>query len=501
MGIMRTKSVEQSLRDADEPEFRLKKALGPVDLVLFGIGSIVGSGIFVLTGQAAAHHAGPAISLSFVIAGVVCVLAALCYAEFSSAVPVAGSAYTFSYASLGEFFAWLIGWDMLLELSLIAATVSVGWSGYFAQIMKGFFGITLPASLTSATEGFVNLPAAAVTLLLMAVLVVGIRFGSRVNFAVTVVKLSVILFFIGFGVFFVNMANLTPFVPPVVSTGGSGSSLEAPLLQAVLGVDQQTFGFSGIISGAAIVFFAYIGFDTITSAAEETRNPQRALPVSIIGSLSICVLLYVVVAQILTGILPYDQLDTPAPMAKAFAEIGQGWAASLVSLGAIAGLTSGVMIFMFGQSRVIFAMSRDNLLPSYFCRSHPRFHTPYRATVLAGLVVASLAAFTGIETLAKLVNIGTLFAFVLVATGVVILRRTSPDLHRVFRTPLVPLIPILTVLVCLYLMLSLPGIIWIRFFAWMLLGIVVYFLYSVRSSRLAKDEVSNDGDDRDYLEM
>jgi basic amino acid/polyamine antiporter, APA family len=491
MDIMRTKTVEQAVRDTEEPEFRLKKTLESMDLVLFGIGSVIGSGIFVLTGQAAAHYAGPAISLSFVVAGVACLLAALCYAEFSSVVPVAGSAYTFSYASLGEFLAWIIGWDLLLELSLIAATVAVGWSGYLAQILEGFFGITLPASLTSATEGFVNLPATLIALLMTAVLVIGIRFGSWVNLVVTAMKLSVILFFIGFGAFFVDTANFVPFVPSAAAPQVDQSGLEAPLLQAFLGIEQQSFGFSGIISGAAIVFFAYIGFDTVTSAAEEARNPQRTLPLALIGSLLVCVLLYVLVSQILTGILPYDLLDTPAPMAEAFAEMGQGWAAGLVSLGAVAGLTSGIMIFMFGQSRVVFAMSRDHLLPSYFVRPHLRFHTPYRAIVLTGLVVAILAAFCSIKTLSALVNIGTLFAFILVAIGVVTLRRTAPDLRRAFRTPLVPLIPILTILVCLYLMVSLPGITWIRFFVWMMLGIVVYFLYSVHSSRLCKSEAKD----------
>ena len=490
MKIMRTKSIEQSIRDTEEPEFRLKKALGPLDLVVFGIGGIIGSGIFVLTGVAAATYTGPAISLSFVVAGVVCILAALCYAEFASTVPATGSAYTYSYASLGEFFAWIIGWDLILELSLTAATVCVGWSGYFTHILESFFGIALPTSLTSSTEGFVNLPAAAIALILTVVLVIGVRLSSSINLVVTVIKLLVILFFIVFGIFFVDKANLTPFIPPAAPPDGSRSVLEAPLLQTILGMEQGAFGFSGIITGAAIVFFAYIGFDIVASTAEEARgDPKRTLPIGIIGSLVICVLLYVLVSQILTGIVPYDRLDTVAPMAEALSAIGQGWAAGLVSLAALAGMTSVIMVFMFGQSRVAFAMSRDNLLPPYLARPHPRFRTPYRISILTGIGVAILAGFTGIEALAKLVNIGTLFAFVLVAIGVTILRRSAPNLRRAFRTPLVPLIPILTVLACTYLMLSLPGSAWIRFSVWMLLGVVVYFLFGMRNSRLAQ---SND---------
>ena len=492
MGIMRTKSIEQSIRDTEEPEHQLKKALGPIDLLVFGIGVIIGTGIFVLTGVAAATYAGPAISLSFVFSGVACALAALCYAEFASAVPVAGSAYTFSYASVGEFLAWIIGWDLILEFTVGASAVSVGWSGYFAQILDSFFGITLPARITSETpsilQGTMNLPAAAIALILMCILVLGIRLSSTFNLIVTTVKLAVVLFFIGFGIFFVDAANLTPFVPPAQPVEGGGSALSAPLLQTIFGIEQQSFGFGGILTAAAVVFFAYIGFDTVATAAEETRNPQRDLPIGIVGSLVVCTILYILVSQIMTGILPYDQLNTAAPMATAFSAIGQGWAAGLVSVGAILGLTSVVMILMLGQSRVAFAMSRDNLLPRYFARAHPRFRTPYRITILTGLVVAFIAAFTPIGALAELVNIGTLFAFILVAAGVMILRRTQPNLRRAFRTPLVPLVPILAILACLTLMLSLPGITWVRFLIWMVLGIVVYFLYSYRHSRLGRTQ-------------
>jgi APA family basic amino acid/polyamine antiporter len=487
MGIMRTKSIEQSIQDTEEPEFQLRKALGPIDLTVFGIGVIIGTGIFVLTGVAAHNFAGPAISLSFVFSGVACALAALCYAEFASTVPVAGSAYTFSYASIGEFFAWIIGWDLILEFIVGASTVSVGWSQYFNRILENFFGVSLPKAITG---GVVNLPAAGIALILMVILVLGIRLSSGFNFTVTAIKLAVVLFFIGFGIFFVNTANWSPFVPPAggtvesVSHEGGGPSL----LQFLTGAEQQAFGFAGIITAAAIVFFAYIGFDVVATTSEEARNPRRDLPIGILGSLAICTVLYILVSQIMTGIVPYNELDEEAPMASVFQAIGQGWAAGLVSVGAICGLTSVIMILMLGQSRVFFAMSRDNLLPRYFARSHPRFRTPYRITIITGIVVAVMAAFVPLESLAELVNIGTLFAFVLVSIGVIVLRRTQPDLRRAFRTPLVPVVPILAILFCLYLMVSLPVATWARFVVWMVLGLVVYFAYSVRASRLGRSE-------------
>ena len=486
MGIMRTKSVEQSIRDTDEPEFKLKKALGPLDLTVFGIGVIIGTGIFVLTGVAAATNAGPALSLSFVISGIACALAALCYAEFASAVPVAGSAYTFSYASIGEFVAWIIGWDLILEFTVGAAAVSVGWSGYLVQILSSL-GLALPTSITSVEEGAINIPAAIIVLLLTALLVVGIRLSSTFNLIVTTIKLLVVAFFIIFGIFFITTANWSPFIPaPVPAEAGTASFYDAPLLQTLFGIEQQSFGVGGIVSAAAIVFFAYIGFDTVATAAEETRNPQRDLPIGILGSLAICTILYILVSQIMTGIVPYTELNVSAPMALAFSYAGQDWAAGLVSAGAICGLTSVIMILMLGQSRVAFAMSRDNLLPRYLARSHPRFGTPYRITILTGIVVAIIAAFTPISEIAELVNIGTLFAFVLVSIGVIILRRTRPELPRSFRTPLVPIVPILAVLFCVGLMLSLPGITWIRFLIWMALGVVFYFVYSYSHSRLGR---------------
>jgi APA family basic amino acid/polyamine antiporter len=485
---MRKKSIEQSILDTEEPEFRLRKALGPLDLLVFGVGVIIGTGIFVLTGQAAAQNAGPAIAVSFVISGLACALAALCYAEFASTVPVAGSAYTFSYASMGEFVAWLIGWDLILEFTVAAAAVSVGWSAYLSGVFASL-GISLPVILTAAPGdgGVVNLPAVFIALLVTAIVVVGIRLSSWVNQALTAVKLAVVLLFIAVGVFFVNTANWMPFVPPAAaSTGAAESVLRTPLLQLLLGVEQSSFGLSGIVAGAAIVFFAYIGFDVVATTAEETRNPQRSMPIGIIGSLAVCTVLYILVSLVMTGVVPYTELDTAAPMATAFQVIGLNWAAGLVSFGAIAGLTTVVMILVLAQNRVVFAMSRDGLLPPWLGKAHPRFRTPYRVSIITGGLVALLAGFLSLGTLAELVNIGTLFAFVLVSAGVVVLRRTRPGLPRAFRTPLVPMVPVLAVLACFYLMLNLPLETWIRFVAWMALGVAFYFLYGARKSRLAR---------------
>jgi APA family basic amino acid/polyamine antiporter len=480
-GRRRIKSVEDSIRDTDEPEHQLKKNLSGLDLTVFGVGVIIGTGIFVLTGVVARDQAGPAVAISFAIAGVVCGLAALCYAEFASTVPVAGSAYTFSYATLGEFVAWIIGWDLALELALGAATVSVGWSGYLDQLLTDI-GIGLPDSI--AGEGAtVNIPAIVVALAMTAVLVLGIKLSSRVTSVIVAIKVVIVLLIIAVGVFYVKAANYSPFVPPAEPTGAGTTGGETPLITALFGFSPGTFGWGGVMAGAAIVFFAFIGFDIVATAAEETKNPTKDLPRGIIGSLVICTVLYVAVSLVVVGMQNYAELSPTAPLAEAFSSVGLPVFSGIISLGALAGLTSVVMILMLGQSRVLFAMSRDRLLPPGLARVHPTFGTPYRITIITGVVVALLAGFLPVTKLAELVNIGTLFAFVLVSIGVLILRRTRPDLPRAFRVPLVPVLPIVSVLACLWLMLNLPVDTWWRFGIWMVLGIAVYFFYGRRRSR------------------
>ncbi|MEU4405272.1 amino acid permease [Streptosporangium sp. NPDC023963] len=483
MSVLRVKSVEQSISDTEAPEHRLRKDLSALDLTVFGIGVVIGTGIFVLTGRVAREMAGPAVALSFVVAGIVCALAALCYAEFASTVPAAGSAYTFAFATLGEFPAWIIGWDLMLEMMLGAAVVAVGWSGYLTSLLASL-GITLPGAIAGEGAAF-NLPAALIVLILTAVLVVGIKLSSRFNLVIVTIKLAVILLVVVAGLFFVRAANFSPFIPPSKPTPAV-EGLSAPLIQVLFGITPVAFGVLGIFSAAAIVFFAYIGFDVVATAAEETRNPQRDLPIGILASLGICTVLYVAVSLVVVGMQPYGQLSEAAPLADAFKAVGQTWAASLISIGALAGLTTVVMILMMGMSRVMFAMCRDNLLPRGLAKVHPKYRTPYLITVMMGLVVAALAGLVPLSTIAELVNIGTLFAFVVVSIAVIILRRTRPDLPRSFRTPLVPLVPVLSVLACLYLMLNLPVETWLRFVAWMLLGVLIYFGYGYRHSRLSE---------------
>jgi len=481
-GTRRIKSVEDSIRDTEEPEHQLRRNLSALDLTVFGVGVIIGTGIFVLTGEVAKTDSGPAVPISFVIAGIVCGLAALCYAEFASTVPVAGSAYTFSYATLGEFVAWIIGWDLVLELALGAATVSVGWSGYLNQLL-GDLGIPLPTSIAGETAT-VNIPAIFIALVMTGVLILGIKLSSRVTSIIVAIKLLIVLMVIGVGVFYVKAANYKPFIPPA-KPGESGSGLSAPLIQTLFGFTPTTFGVGGVLAGAAIVFFAFIGFDIVATAAEETKNPKRDLPRGILGSLAICTLLYVLVSLVVVGMQHYTELSTTAPLADAFRSVGLTFFSGLISVGALAGLTSVVLILMLGQSRVLFAMSRDHLLPPRLGAVHPRYGTPYKITIITGIVVAVLAGFIPLSTLAELVNIGTLFAFVLVSIAVIILRRTRPDLPRSFRVPLVPVLPIASALASFYLMLNLPGETWIRFFVWMVIGIVLYVAYGRRRSRLA----------------
>ncbi|GGT10573.1 amino acid permease [Streptomyces chromofuscus] len=487
--LFRTKKVEQSILDTEEPEHALRKSLSALDLTVFGVGVIIGTGIFVLTGAVAKNNAGPAVALAFVVSGVVCALAALCYAEFASTVPVAGSAYTFSYASLGELPAWIIGWDLVLEFALGTAVVAVGWSGYIASLLDNA-GWQLPEALGTreGADGFgFDILAAALVLVLTAILVVGMKLSARVTSVVVAIKVTVVLVVIIAGAFFITAGNYDPFVPepqPVEA----GRSLDAPLIQLMFGWAPSNFGVMGIFTAASVVFFAFIGFDIVATAAEETKNPQRDMPRGILGSLLICTVLYVLVSIVVTGMQHYSELSVDAPLADAFKATGHPWFAGFISFGAAVGLTTVCMILLLGQTRVFFAMSRDGLLPRFFSRVHPRFKTPHRPTILLGVLIAVLAGFTPLQELAALVNIGTLFAFVIVAISVIILRRTRPDLHRAFRTPWVPVLPIVSVLASLWLMLNLPAETWVRFAVWMAIGIVVYFLYGRSHSRLGRQQ-------------
>ncbi|PZG19082.1 amino acid permease [Nonomuraea aridisoli] len=482
MDIFRTKTVEQSIRDTEDPEHQLRKRLTATDLTVFGIGVIVGTGIFVLTGQVAKELAGPAVAISFIVAGVVCGLAALCYAEFASTIPVAGSAYTFSFATLGEFPAWIIGWDLLLELALAAAVVSVGWSGYVASMLSSI-GLDLPASIAGENP-VVNVPAMLIVLALTVILVAGIKLSSRVNLILVITKIAVVLLVIVAGLFFVKAANYTPFIPEAVATQRV-EGLKAPLIQLLFGITPVAFGVIGIFSAAAIVFFAFIGFDIVATAAEETIEPQRDVPRGILGSLAICTVLYVAVSLVVVGMQRYTELSTSAPLSDAFTAVGHAWLATIISVGAIAGLTTVVLVLLLGQTRVLFAMCRDGLLPRSLATVNPRFGTPARLTIIIGAVTMALAGFVSFGELAELVNIGTLFAFVVVSAGVIVLRKTRPDLPRAFKAPLVPLLPILSVLACLYLMLNLPAQTWVRFLVWMVIGVVLYFTYGYWHSRTA----------------
>ncbi|WP_432563438.1 amino acid permease [Kineococcus sp. SYSU DK003] len=487
MGIFRTKSVEDAIATTDEPEHRLRKTLSAWDLTVFGVGVIIGTGIFVLTGEAAGTRAGPAVALSFVVSGIVCALAALCYAEFASTVPVAGSAYTFSYASLGEVVAWIIGWDLILELALGASTVAVGWSSYAADLLSVTLGLDLPPWLysTDPSPTNPNLIAAAVILVLTAVLCVGTKTSARVNAVVVGIKLLVVGIVIVAGLFFVQRDNWSPFVPPTGSAGASSTPAD-PSLWEDLGVPLGTFGIGGVFTAAALVFFAFIGFDIVATAAEETRNPQRDVPRGIFGSLAICTGLYVLVSLVVTGMVSYEQISVEAPLANAFRSVGAEVVATLISVGTVAGLLTVMMILMLGQNRVLFAMSRDRLIPAWFSKVNERSGVPTRITAVTGVVVAVVAAVTPISELAEMVNIGTLFAFVLVSIGVVVLRRTRPDLPRAFRMPWVPVLPILSAVAALVLMGFLPAISWIRLGIWMAVGVLVYLAYGYRHSRLAK---------------
>ncbi|WP_184729379.1 amino acid permease [Saccharopolyspora phatthalungensis] len=456
----------------------LIRRLSGRDLIGFGIGIIIGTGVFTLAGIQAKEHAGPAVVLSFVVGGIVAALAALAYAELASAVPTAGSAYTYAYATLGELFAWIIGWDLLLEFALGAAVVSRSWSGYVANLLglpEAWFG-------EGAT---VNVGAILIIAILTVIAVVGIRESSWVTNALVVVKVAVCVLVIVAGLFFFNGANLDPFIPPARPAEATANVLEQPLVQAVLGMEQSVYGLGGMLTAAAVVFFAYTGFEALANLGEETKRPKRDLPVGLLGSLIVCTLLYVAVAVVLSAMVDYRQIDEGAPLAAAFQAVGQPWVAALIALGAVTGLTSVMMVELVTIGRIGFAMSRDGLLPPKLSQVHPKWGTPHRMTIGGAVVIMLLAGFIPISELADMVSIGALSGFIIVALAVPVLRRRKPELNRPFTMPLSPVLPIITALACLYLMSNLDIITWLRFAAWLVLGLAIYFGYGRRRARLA----------------
>ena len=476
MDLFRRKSVTQLQAEA-EADHSLKRSLGVINLTALGIGAIIGTGIFVLTGTVAAQNAGPAVVLSFVLAGIASVFAALCYSEFASLVPMAGSAYTYGYATLGELVAWIIGWDLILEYALSATTVAIGWSGYVVSFLADI-GIHVPAHFQAArgtvvtladgttTTAVFNLPAVLIIAIVTTLLVIGIRESANVNNVIVFIKLAVVLLFIALTIKAVNPDNWHPFIP--ANTGS-----------------REHFGYTGVVAGAGIVFFAYIGFDAVSTAAQEAKNPQRDMPIGIIGSLLVCTILYIVVAAIETGVLPYTQLDVPDPIAKVADAAGLGWISSLIKLGAIAGLTSVILVQLLGQSRVFYSMSRDGLLPPFVNRIHPRFRTPWITSIVTGIAVAIPAAILPVRDAAKLVSIGTLLAFIIVSIGIIVLRVREPDLPRPFRTPLVWFVAPAGALSAAYLMFYLDIETWIRLLVWLAIGLTIYFLYGRHHARVA----------------
>lgn len=484
VSVLRTKTIEQSLSDAGDPEFQLKKRLGAVDLVVFGIGVIIGAGIFTVTGAAARDYAGPAVAIAFAVAALCCGFAALCYAELASTVPVSGSAYTFSYATLGELVAWIIGWDLILELMLGASVVAQGWSAYAVELLDQL-GLGWPEGLGPGSD--FNLLSFLLVAALTILITVGIKESMRVNLVLVAVKLFVVLFVIVVGISLIDTSNYTPFVPPQVPAGDAGVTWTTTVWQVITGLPGQ-YGWTGVFAGASIVFFAFIGFDVVATTAEEARRPQRDLPIGIIGSLLICTALYIAVSLVITGMVNYREIDPDAALATAFSAQGRDTAATIVSIGAVAGLTTVVMTLMTGATRVFFAMSRDHLLPRGLARTSPTTGTPQRITLGIGTVVALIASLTPITKLEEMVNIGTLAAFTLVSVAVVVLRRTRPELERPFKVPGAPVTPILAAAICLYMMLNLSLETWARFIVWMLLGVAIYVAYGRRRSRLRTEE-------------
>lgn len=467
------KTLAELTIEAFDEKRGLKRSLGPMSLLLLGVGVIIGAGIFVLSGHAAAQMAGPAIILSFIIAAVACSFAGLCYAEFASMIPAAGSAYTYAYATLGQFIAWIIGWDLILEYTLGATTVAIGWSGYVTSFLKDL-GLVLPEFLVSppvsfdpelhqwtATGALFNLPAVVVVAFITVILVIGIKESAGLNAVIVVIKVAIILAFIMVGAFFIKPELWHPFIPP--NKGQFG-----------------VFGLSGVLRGAGVIFFAYIGFDAVSTLAQESKDPQKDMPVGILGSLFVCTVLYVSVSMVLTGVVPYRELNGPAPLAVALDAMNLHFFSPLLKVGAIAGLTSVILVLLLGQTRIFFSMSRDGLLPPFVSRVHQRFRTPYLITVITGIVTAAMAALLPIGIVGELVSIGTLLAFVIVCSGVLVLRYTHPEARRAFRAPWGATTPVLGILTCLYLMIGLPRDTWIRLLVWLVAGLAIYFGYGMK---------------------
>ncbi len=476
--LTRTKNVVDLVAEAQDEANGLKRSLSATALVMLGIGAIIGTGIFVITGTAAANHAGPALTISFLISGLGCIMAGLCYAEFSSMIPVAGSAYSYSYASLGEFIAWFIGWNLVLEYLVASGTVAVGWSGYMVSFLHDL-GFVIPQHLSQApfdhipgkgwilTGSLINLPAVAIVLFVTVMLIFGIKKSSKFNNIIVMIKLLVIVLFILFGASFINTANWHPYIPD--NTGEFGH-----------------FGWSGILTGAGVIFFAFIGFDAVSTVAQEAKNPKRDMPIGIMVSLLVCAVLYILVTAVLTGIVNYKDLNVAAPIALAIDKTHNQlmWLSPLVKIGAIAGLSSVVLVLVMGQSRIFYTMSKDGLLPSHFSKVHRKYKTPHLTTILTGVLSATIAGLFPITILGELVSIGTLLAFTVVCVAILILRKQKPDLQRPFKTPLVPLVPILGAVICLAQMFALPNDTWIRLIVWTAIGFVIYFLYGIKKSRL-----------------
>jgi APA family basic amino acid/polyamine antiporter len=473
MSLFATKSLDMILADSEGES--LKRSLTASQLVALGIGAIIGAGLFSLTGLAAAQNAGPAVVLSFILAAIGCAFAGLCYSEFATMIPIAGSAYTYSYATMGELMAWIIGWDLVLEYAVGASTVAVSWSGYVVSFLKDF-GIDFPAQLaaspfepvtlpgtTTVIQGVINLPAFFIIVMVSGILIIGIQESARANAVIVVLKVSVAILFIILGWAYINTQNYTPFVPPNTGTFGE-------------------FGWSGVLRGAGKVFFAFIGFDAVSTAAQEAKRPQRDMPIGIVGSLAVCTLLYVVFSHVLTGIVSYKDLNVAAPVAVAIDRTAYTFLRPAVKFAIILGFTSVILVMLLGQSRVFFSMSRDGLLPKIFSDIHPKFRTPWRSNLLFMVFTGLFGAFAPLSTLGDMTSIGTLFAFVLVCIGILVMRRTHPDRHRPFRTPLVPLVPILGIAFNLFLMFGLGLSNWIRLFGWMGVGLIVYFTYSRKRS-------------------